>query len=259
MNQNTRVVFAFTAAIAALLVGVTAIHASETDGLIKKAFEQSYIHRTHLQSDAIGVDVEDGVVTLSGTVADASNMRLAQETAENLDGVIRVDNQLLTQAEHDADRADVWLGRKVKMTLLFRRNVSAIDTTVDVKDGVVVLTGEATSESQKQLTAEWVKDIEGVNSVNNQMTVAKVPAAEERTAGERLDDASITAMVKSTLATHRSTRAIETGVVTREGRVTLTGIAANASEKALVTKLVEDIRGVNRVNNEMTIGIDVTR
>ena len=56
------------------------------------------------------------------------------------------------------------------------------------------------------------------------------------------------------LLTHRSTSALKTKVETREGEVTLSGMAKNAAEKSLVTKLVTDIHGVTGVNNQMTIG-----
>ncbi|MFA7232064.1 MAG: BON domain-containing protein, partial [Victivallaceae bacterium] len=52
---------------------------------------------------------------------------------------------------------------------------------------------------------------------------------------------------------HRSTSSVKTKVDTRDGEVTLTGIAKNASEKSLVTKLITDIQGVTGVNNQMTI------
>ena len=71
--------------------------------------------------------------------------------------------------------------------------------------------------------------------------------------GEKIDDASITAQVKMTLFTHRSTSAVKTKVVTRDGEVTLSGVARNAAEKSLVTKLVEDVHGVTGVKNQMTV------
>ena len=85
------------------------------------------------------------------------------------------------------------------------------------------------------------------------MTVAGAPAKAERTESEKIDDASITAQVKTALFTHRSTSSLKTKVVTRDGEVTLTGIAKNAAEKSLVTKLVEDVHGVKGVKNEMTV------
>jgi len=89
--------------------------------------------------------------------------------------------------------------------------------------------------------------------------VAGTPETAGQTAGEMIDDASITAQVKLALLTHRSTSAIKTKVKTLDGAVTLTGMAKNAAEKSLVTKLVNDIHGVTRVKNKMTVEEDKTR
>ena len=89
------------------------------------------------------------------------------------------------------------------------------------------------------------------------MTIAKTPAKPDETIGEKIDDASITAQVKSSLLSHRSTSALKTKVETTDGVVTLSGIAKNAAEKSLVTKLVTDINGVNSVVNNMTIAVPV--
>ncbi len=69
---------------------------------------------------------------------------------------------------------------------------------------------------------------------------------------ESVDDASITALVKTTLLYHRSTSALNTTVETKEGVVTLAGKAKNAAEKDLATKLVSDVHGVKKVVNNMT-------
>jgi osmotically-inducible protein OsmY len=69
-----------------------------------------------------------------------------------------------------------------------------------------------------------------------------------------IDDASITALVKITLLYHRSTSALSTKVETNKGVVTLYGKASNTAEKDLVTKLVNDTKGVKDVKNLMIIG-----
>ena len=56
---------------------------------------------------------------------------------------------------------------------------------------------------------------------------------------------------------HRSTSALKTKVSTTDGVVTVSGIAKNAAEKSLVTKLVTDIDGVGSVINNMTIAVPV--
>jgi osmotically-inducible protein OsmY len=89
--------------------------------------------------------------------------------------------------------------------------------------------------------------------------VAKNPAQPGQTTGEKIDDASITAQVKSSLMSHRSTSALKTKVQTTDGVVTLSGVAKNAAEKSLVTKLVNDIDGVNSVINNMTIAVPIAQ
>lgn len=242
-----------TAAIAGLIGSSAWLQASETDSRIESTFQKTYVYRTYLKDDSITTVAKDGIVTLTGTVADEPHKRLAQDTIETLPGVTRVENQLVTKAEVVAEKADVWIARKLKWTLLFHRNVSYGATTIDVKDGVVTLNGKAASTAQKDLTSEYAKDIDGVKNVKNEMTVATVPEPPVRTMAEKIDDASVVAQVKMVLATHRATSAVKTAVEARDGVVSLTGIAANGAEKDLVTKLVIDVHGVIEVKNMMVV------
>ena len=84
------------------------------------------------------------------------------------------------------------------------------------------------------------------------MTLAKDPNAEP-TLGDKIDDASITAQVKIALLTHHSTSAVKTTVKTSNGVVTLHGKAKNDAEKTLVGKLAKDIKGVESVDNKMSV------
>jgi hyperosmotically inducible periplasmic protein len=253
MRRRAMYFLAFAAVAAALIVANTPLRASKSDDGIESSFKKSYVYQTYLKDDAVKIEAKDGVVTLTGSVVAESHKALAEDTVANLPGVTRVDNQLATKAEVAAESADTWIGRKVTLTLLFHRHVNGRRTVVDVKDGVVTLTGTASSEAQKELTAEYASDIEGVKSVKNEMTVAGAPEPAERTMDEKMDDASITAQVKMALFTHRSTSAIKTRVQTRNGEVTVSGLAKNEAEVSLVTKLVNDIHGVTGVKNEMTV------
>lgn len=227
--------------------------AAEIDNKIVSTFKNSYVYRTFLSSDSVEASAKNGIVTLTGTVEDESHKTLAQETIARLQGVIRVDNKLVTPSEAAAENADIWIARKVKLSLIFHFHVSASATTVEVKDRVVTLKGEATNMAQKELTSEYAGDIEGVKAVLNEMTLAKTPHPAKRSVGEKMDDASLFAQVYSALLLHRSTSALKTSVEIRDGQVSLTGIVKNPAEKALVTKIVSDIHGVTSVNNQMTI------
>lgn len=239
------------AAATALLAFSNPVLASKADSRIESSVKQSYVFKTYLKDDAIKVDAKDGVVSLTGTVANESHKLLAQETVAVISEVKSVNNQLEIKGDRPAEKSDAWLLTKVKTTLLFHRSVSA-KTEVDVKDGTVTLRGEAANLAQKELTSEYVKDVEGVNNIKNEMTVAGAPA-EKRTVGDKVDDASITAQVKVSLLLHRSTSALKTTVTTKEGVVTVSGKAKNTAEKDLVSKLANDVNGAMDVKNRMTI------
>jgi len=244
---------ALLAATSALLVTTTSLRASDSDDRIESSAAKSYVFKTYLKDDSIKTDSKDGVVTLTGTVCDASHKSLAGNTVESLPGVKSVDNQLEIKGDQPKEHSDAWIDTKVKFALLFHRNVSATGTTVYVKNGVVTLQGVASSLAQKELTTEYARDVDNVKRVKNDMTIASTPGAPDSTAGDKIDDASITAQVKSSLLSHRSTSAMHTTVSTTDGVVTLGGIAKNDAEKTLVTKLTTDINGVTSVVNNMTI------
>jgi hyperosmotically inducible protein len=225
---------------------------SQSDELIETAFKKSYIYKTYLKDDAITVKATDAAVILTGTVADNSHKYWAANTVGSLPTVMSVDNQLTIKGEPPfAEHSDGWIGMKVKNTLYFNRNVSATKTSVDVKDGVVTLKGEATSLAQKDLTAEYAKDVEGVKGVINEMSVSSTPVPQG--IFESIDDASISAQVKWSLASHLSTSKINPNVSTVAGVVTLSGPVKTSTEKDLVTKLVANVQGVKSVSDNLTV------
>ncbi|MDZ7695702.1 MAG: BON domain-containing protein [Deltaproteobacteria bacterium] len=261
-----------TAATFVLLMISVPAHASSADDGIESSARKCYVFKTYLKDDDIKIQSKDGAVTLTGTVAEEPNKTLAQETVASLPGVKSVDNQLKLKDEPGAGSPDALVRARVKLDLLSHRNLSADKTDVQVKNGIVTLSGEAANQAQIDLTTEYIRDVEGVKDVKNDMTVSEA----NRTAGKKtmsekagavgkkigdtagdvgewIDDASITALVKATLLYHRSTSGLNTKVETIEGVVNLSGTAKNASEKDLATKFVQDVYGVKSVNNRMAI------
>ena len=235
----------------ALLAFDVPVHASRMDDRIVSTAWRSYVFKTYLRDDDIKIQSMGGVVTLTGTVSEESHKSLAQETLAGLPSVESVDNRLEVKGERPAESSDAWLRMKVKTILFLHHSLSDSKTEVNVNDGIVTLQGEATNQAQKELTTEYAKDVEGVKDVKNEMTVTKKRKAQ--TVGQKIDDASITAQVKMALLYHRSTSALNTKVETKRGVVTLHGKAGNAAELTLATKLANDVKGVKRVENRMTI------
>jgi osmotically-inducible protein OsmY len=257
-----KVIYPLTLAVAAAAVFATNAPAlpSETDERIESSFNNTYVYKTYLKDEKIKISSKDGAVTLTGSVADETHKPMAADTAEALPGVKSVDNRIEITGDRPTANSDTWVSMKVKSALLFHRNVNAHKTNVYVKDGIVTLRGEASSQAQKDLTGEYAKDVDGVKGIKNEMEVAKTSTKpDEKTTAEAIDDASITAQVKSSLLSHRSTSALKTRVTTDNGVVTLSGTAKNAAEKDLVGKLANDINGVKSVINHMTIEVAVSQ
>ncbi len=238
-------------ALFVFIAGPIALFAStSTDHKIAEAAKSSYNYRTVLD-DHVKVKVNDGIVTLTGTVEYKDDSDLAVATVENLPGVAEVKNEIKIKSSYP-EHSDSWMAMKIRGRLLVKGNVSATATKVTAHDGMVTLSGTADNQAQKDLTEVYAKEIDGVKSVTNDIVVdGKAPA--NSMIGEKIDDASITTQVKYALTSHKGTSALKTKVTTNDGVISISGEATSAAEKALVTKLAEDVRGTKSVVNNMTV------
>src|SRR5271170_3378264 len=112
------------AVVSTMLITSVPLRAADTDSRIESSAANSYVFKNYLKDDSIKTDSKDGVVTLTGTVADASHKSMAENTVASLPGVKSVDNELQISGEQPAEHSDMWISMKVKTALLFHRNVS---------------------------------------------------------------------------------------------------------------------------------------
>lgn len=71
--------------------------------------------------------------------------------------------------------------------------------------------------------------------------------------GMKIDDAGITAKVKTGLAADKDLSAGKIEVDTREGVVTLKGDVANAAAKSRATEIARNVKNVKSVINDLTV------
>ncbi len=272
------------AAVVSLLLINVSFASTAADAHIEESARQSFVFQRFLSNEDINFDSKDGVVTLTGTVSEETHKQLAEETVGSMAGVKSVINKLEVMGEGPVAQSDAWVMMKIKTSLLYHRSVSGIDTEVNVQDGVVTLRGNAASQEQKNLATEYANDIEGVKEVRNEMIVAKTPGepgpvkaavkevkrdttdaktpvatvakpavAKMDARTESVDDASITALVKTMMMNRRSTSGLDTKVETKDAVVTLSGKVKDAAVKEMVTRYVSDIHGVKQVINNITV------
>ena len=117
MKNKTMFPLTLAAVVSAMLITSAPLRAADTDSRIESSAANSYVFKTYLKDDSIKTDSKEGAVTLTGTVAEASDKSLAEDTVAGLPGVKSVDNQLLVSGEQPAEHSDTWITMKVKTAL----------------------------------------------------------------------------------------------------------------------------------------------
>jgi len=74
-----------------------------------------------------------------------------------------------------------------------------------------------------------------------------------KTAGQNVDDASLTASVKSTLVADKAANLTRIDVDTNNGVVSLNGVVESAQQKARAEELARRVDGVRGINNNLQI------
>jgi len=132
----------------------------------------------------------------------------------------------------------------------------ASDIKVTVYDGKATLVGNVEDDVNKELAKEIALGVSGIKEVDNQLVVKDDYFASKSTGrsyGEVIDDATITAAVKSKLAWSKYSYGLGTKVTTNHGRVSLAGTVDEAAAKDAATRIAMGTRGVVSVSNQLTV------
>lgn len=134
-------------------------------------------HHSVMSSGTTEVDVKDGIVTLRGDANSQALKNLTTEYAKDIEGVKDVKNEMtVTKTPKKAQTVgekidDASITAQVKIMLLYHRSTSAINTKVETNDGNITLYGKAGNAAEFDLATKLARDVNGVKSVNNRMTI----------------------------------------------------------------------------------------
>ena len=118
----------------------------------------------------VWVSVEDGIVTLTGTVRNYSKRAAASVVAAAVIGVRGVINDIIVQ-DNTTALTDNEIAESVRWAL--RWNVLVPEDRIEskVNDGVVTLTGEVNRMVEREDAERAVSYLAGVKSVRNQIVI----------------------------------------------------------------------------------------
>ena len=152
-------------------------------------------------------------------------------------------------------------------TYTLNRQLNPFKIDADVRNGVETLRGTVDSEVDRDLAGELAQCVDGIREVKNELKVS--PDASQMQAGDdtdgaersflrKVDDANLTAKVKSQLLWNSNTSGLAIDVDTRNGVVSLSGNVASEAEANLAEQIARNTRDVVNVENNLEVNNEDT-
>jgi osmotically-inducible protein OsmY len=194
-----------------------------------------------VDSEAVAVSVDDGAVTLRGTVGSFREKREAKSAAERVYGVTSVENELQVRLMNDSKRSDADLRGDVLQALMLD---TIVPTTVDAKieDGFVTLTGTAQWQYQRDEAEFIAANILGVIDVWDEIALTETP-----------DAGDVKHAIKSAFKRNAKLDADDLKVETSNGTVTLNGVVGSWSEHDEAIDAAWAAPGVRSVEDKILV------
>ena len=160
---------------------------------------------------------------------------------------------LANQQSWKDESFDAWIDGKAETTLLLNGNLNSFDINTEVHDGVVTLTGDVDSDVEKSLAGELVIGLEGVESVENKLSVLNKDKETDNEAMTALTDTKITTVVKTRLLMADDISAMDIEVTTSDSVVLLAGNVDSKAEHDLAINLARNTEDVVSVVDKLEV------
>lgn len=209
---------------------------------VQQAVYDELVADPKIDASKIAVSVEDGLVTLKGTVGSPRQKVEAGRSARRVFGVFDVKNDLEVRILAGDRRSDAELRADVLQALMLDSLVpSTIDAKVD--KGIVTLTGRANWHYERD-EAEFVAgNVRGVRSIRSEIVLQPVP-----------DVADIKEAIRKGLQRNAAINADRVTIESYDdGTVVLSGFVSSWSEKREALDAAWSAPGVTRVTDYIHI------
>jgi osmotically-inducible protein OsmY len=190
----------------------------------------------------IGVAAENGVVTLSGHVADYVQKMAAERAAWRVKGVKGIAQKIEVRLPSDKKWNDDEIAQRALSILGWNSLIPKDSVRVKVSDGWVTLSGDVKWNYQRQAAENEVLKLGGVKGVVNDVTLASV-----------VQFSDVRRRIHEALKRHAEIEADAVRVdVQGDGTVRIDGHVDNWSEMQAVEHAVWSAPGVRRVDDHLT-------
>ena len=154
----------------------------------------------------------------------------------------------------------------VKTAFALHRVLAERPISVSTRHGVATLTGEVGSDAEMDEAQGIAASVPGIEQIENLLAVnpdlidaaatesgEHDDAGSERSLGQRLDDVSLTAKVKTALSLHKDLKTLDISVTSRDGVVSLEGTVETPEQAEAAERRAAAVVGVERVENRLAL------
>jgi osmotically-inducible protein OsmY len=195
-----------------------------------------------IDAAVIGVATENGVVTLSGHVADYVQKMAAERAAWRVKGVKGIAQKIEVRLPGDKKWKDDEIAQRALSILSWNTLIPRDCIRVRVSDGWITLSGGVNWNYQRQAAENEVRKLGGVKGVTNNITLTSVVQAGD-----------LKRRIQAALKRHAEVEADAVRVDVRsDGTVRIEGRVDNWSEMKAVEHAVWSAPGVQRVDDYLT-------
>jgi osmotically-inducible protein OsmY len=194
-----------------------------------------------IDSSKIKIGVNDGIVTLTGTVPSYWQKVEAEKAVRRIAGVRGIVNDLTVDILQAFRRDDEDIARAAANALEWHSDLPKT-IQVSVKDGWVTLAGEVEWNYQKEEAERAVRYLSGVKGVSNNIAIKQQPKPSD-----------VRERIKRELERIVDQEAERITVESTNGRVVLKGTVHSWAEREAARKAAMSAPGVREVENLLTV------
>ncbi|MBI3965250.1 MAG: BON domain-containing protein [Chloroflexi bacterium] len=213
-----------------------------SDATTQQAVLSALLWDPSVDETRVGVTVENGIVTLTGTAATNAQRVAAHQAAHRVAGVLDVANEIRVEPPGSLTRTDLDIAQAVRQALEWNMEVPA-QIVSTVTNGWVTLEGEVRLLHEREEAERAVRNHAGVRGVTNKITVAP----------HQVDAAEIATEIQAVLERRAERAAHHIQVKVDGDTVTLTGPVRTWTDRRAIIGATKYTAGVREIVDQLRL------